>query len=101
MSAPREQEQSIKERKRLLFDDDPQIDTRSEGDRKPFALYLREVPAAPLSPLIKAALWGAGLLVALLLGAAAYKMSQPREKAASTKPRADASIGAIASRRLT
>lgn len=34
--------------------------------RKPFSVYLRETPAAPLPRLIQATLWAAGVLVVLL-----------------------------------
>ncbi len=92
MAAEREQEQSIKDRKRLLYDaDDPIPSSVPAGDRKPFALYLRETPAAPLPAPIKAALWAAGVVGALLLAAAAYKASQhkaPPSKAATATPRA-------------
>lgn len=66
---PREQEQTIKTRKQLLFDaDEPLVgDDESTGPRKSFAEYVRETPAAPLNGLTKAALWGAAALVVLLL----------------------------------
>jgi hypothetical protein len=92
MAAEREQEQSIKDRKRLLYDaDDPIASSAPTGDRKPFALHLRETPAARLPTPIKAALWGAGVLVTLLLAAAVYKATQhkaPPSKAAPATPRA-------------
>jgi hypothetical protein len=71
---PREQEQSIKDRKRLLYDDDDL--PASSVERKPFALYLRETPATPLSGPVKAALWAAAVVVGLLLAAAAMKSIQ-------------------------
>lgn len=71
---PREQEQSIKERKQLLFEEDePRVEVSSGMERKPFAEYLRTIPAAPLSTGAKAAIWGLGVLVALLLAAALFK----------------------------
>lgn len=68
---PREQEHSIKERKRLLFEEDePLVEAESAETRKPFVEYLQTTPAAPLSMGAKAMLWGAGVIVALLLVAA-------------------------------
>jgi hypothetical protein len=70
---PREQEQSIKARKKLLFDDDedaPAAAPRELVVRKPFREYLQTTPAAPLSGGVKAALWAAGVVVLLLLIAA-------------------------------
>jgi hypothetical protein len=81
MDAPREQEQSIKERKKLLFDDDPPPLSMDSGvERKPFAMYLRQTPAEPLSMGIKAMLLAAGIAVALLLAAAAWRSAQPKVK---------------------
>ena len=68
-----EQEQTIKSRKQLLFDeDDPgsraaPTELQGSSRRRTFAEYVRETPAAPLSGGVKAALWGVGALVALLL----------------------------------
>jgi hypothetical protein len=80
MSDPREQEQSIKDRKKLIYDDDPTPMSGSVG--KPFVLYLRETPPQPLSLGLKAALWAAGIVVLLLLAGALYKSSQPKPKPA-------------------
>lgn len=66
---PREQEQTIRSRKQLLFDADEPV-VADDGPWKPsksFAEYLRETPASPLSGMAKAALWGAGAIVLLLL----------------------------------
>ena len=63
---PREQEQTIRTRKQFLFD----AEEAQSGDGKPsksFAEYVRVTPAAPLNPMIKAALWAAGAIVVLLL----------------------------------
>lgn len=79
MQSGREQEQSIKDRKQLLFDDDPPPASAATGPGKPFALYLRETPAAPLPAWVKAALWAAGVVVALLLLGAVMKASRPKE----------------------
>ena len=50
---------SLKARKDLFFDDTPIASSDSDAPRKPFKDYVRETPAAPLSPLIKAGLWAA------------------------------------------
>jgi hypothetical protein len=65
---PREQEQSIRARKEELYDEQP-APARPVGTepKKPFAVYVRETPAAPLSGLVKAALWAVGAVVVLLL----------------------------------
>lgn len=71
---PHEQEISIKERKRLLFEEDePLAEVIPVGERKPFAEYLRTTPAAPLSQGARVVLWGVGVLVALLLILALFK----------------------------
>ena len=95
---PREQEQQIKERKRLLYDAD---DTPAFGsaDRKPFSVYLRETPAAPLSGGVKAALWGTAILVALLLAGALMKSMQGKAPK-STKKRAEVRPASISAPRL-
>ncbi|SIO30430.1 hypothetical protein SAMN05444166_3631 [Singulisphaera sp. GP187] len=70
--APREQEQSIKARKREIFEEE-----QSFGPRKPFADYLARTEATPLSTGQKAVLWGVGALVVLLLLAALLTMPAP------------------------
>ena len=80
MDEPREQEQSIKDRKRLLYEAD-EWPTQRQAEGKPFAEHLRETPADPVPTGIKAALWAAGIVAGLLLAAAGWKLSQPREKA--------------------
>lgn len=83
MGEPREQEQSIKDRKKLLYDAEPMAVPTSSGEiRKPFILHLRETPAAPLPASLKAGLWAVGIVVALLLMGAAWKASQPKAKPA-------------------
>lgn len=65
----RTQEQSIKARKRDLFDADaPDVD--DSGPRRSFQDCLKATPADPLSALVKAALWVVGTVVILLLVAA-------------------------------
>ncbi len=83
----REQEQSIKERKQLLYDEE-ELPPSAPGDailRKPFAQYLREVPAAPLSLQTRAILWALGVVIAVLLGGAILKSTRPKVKAESTR----------------
>lgn len=70
---PREQEHSIRERKRLLFEDDePRAEAAPDVPRKSFVEYLQTTPAAPLSTAEKAILWGVGVVVVLLLLAALF-----------------------------
>ena len=82
------QEQSIKDRKKQLYDSDAA--PVSQGSARPFKEFLRETPAAPLSGGVKAALWAVGVVVAILLAAALMKGSGgPRRpvKAAWEPPR--------------
>lgn len=83
---------SLKARKDLFFDDTPAV-SDSDVSRKPFRDYLHETPPAPLPPLIKAGLWAAAAVVALLLVAAMYRVSRPRKP----KPAATQSARVIAS----
>jgi hypothetical protein len=66
---PETQEQSIKARKSLLFESETRP-ARSKIERKPFAVLVRETPAAPLSGGTKAILWTLTLVVIGLLVAA-------------------------------
>ncbi len=68
------EEQKIKARKALLYDDDP-VQAGPTGPSKPFTAYLRETPAAPLPGAVKAGLWALGVLVILLLVGAVLKFS--------------------------
>lgn len=97
VDAPREQEQQIKERKRLLYEADEAPAASSSVARKPFSTYLRETPAAPLPGGVKAALWGAAVVVALLLVGALLKSMQGK---APAKKRAEARPAAISSPRF-
>jgi hypothetical protein len=72
--ASREQEQSIKARKLELFEEEQS----DGGPRRPFSAYLAETEAAPIPAAQKAALWGAGILVLLLLLAALLTVPAPR-----------------------
>jgi hypothetical protein len=70
------QEQSIKARKNQLFDDE----TPSVGAGRPFKEFLRETSATPLSPVIRAILWVAALLVMVMLVAALFKKFNSQTK---------------------
>ena len=63
------QEQSIKARKKELFQAEPPP-VAPAGPQKSIKDYLRTAKAAPMTPGAKAALWIAGVLVVLLFVAA-------------------------------
>ncbi len=67
-----EQEQSIKARERELFVK-PSQDAGGKPLR-PFADYLRETPAIPLSPTTKVVLWMVAIVVAMLFLAAIARL---------------------------
>jgi hypothetical protein len=68
-----EQEISIKSRAHEVFDTaDPELVHRAT---KPFPVYLRETPASPISSTVKAMLWFAAIIVALLFLAAVWKLT--------------------------
>ena len=69
------QEQSIKERKRELFE---VRESAPLEHRDSFQAHLRDTPAAPLSGLEKGILWSVGVLLMLLLVAALSKGRAPR-----------------------
>ena len=79
-----EQEISIKRRGHDLFVDES---APSTGPTRPFAEFLRETPAAPLSAGVKAALWALSIVAALLFAAALWRLvNRPTPKpAAATK----------------
>lgn len=68
-----EQEHSIRARSDELFLEETPVSARSS---KPFKAYLRETPAQPLSPAIKALFWLIGIVVGLLFLAALWRISQ-------------------------
>jgi hypothetical protein len=68
-----EQEHSIKARGTELF---LRLEPENLQPTKPFPTYLRETPAQPLSAWTKAVLWMAGIVVAVLLLAAVWRVSQ-------------------------
>ena len=68
-----EQEHSIKVRSNELYvEDTPVVPARAT---KPFPVYLRETPARPLSPGIKAIFWVLGIIVAVLFLAAIWRVA--------------------------
>jgi hypothetical protein len=83
-----EQEISIKAREHELYvsDADPNAKTV-----KPFAVYLRETPAEPLSLTTKAILWTVGTAVAVLFLAACWRAAMhhaPASQVRKTRPAA-------------
>jgi hypothetical protein len=87
-----EQELSIKEREKELFVE-PQEPPPPKPQVKPFATYLQETPAEPLSPPVKAILWTVGVIVLILLALAIWRSqrsSRPRPKPRAAEPAATA-----------
>ncbi len=78
-----EQELSIKEREQQLFLESSHEQVQEPV--RPFAEYLRETPAAPLSVEVKVLLWIAAVVTGILFAAAVWKAS--RSSTAHTKPR--------------
>jgi hypothetical protein len=77
-----EQELSIKERKQELYLERPPAKP-SKPRVRPFAVYLRETPPAPLSTEVKTLLWITAILVLLVFVAAIWKIqrrSRPRPR---------------------
>jgi len=104
-----EQEHSIKARSRELFVEASDADAASKAT-KPFAFYLRETPARPLSTLAKAVFWIVGTVVVLLFLAAIWRVThrpvavrqspRPPARAPRVPPRGDAT-GVFASSERT
>ena len=69
-----EQEHSIKARGKELFVE--RLKPENSQPTKPFSVYLRETPAQPISTFTKFVLWIVGIVVALLLFAALWRVSQ-------------------------
>lgn len=79
-----EQEFSIKARGNELY-------AKREDDRpkvKAFDVYLKETPAAPISPAALTALWAAGIIVAVLFVAALWRISHRGPRRPIQPPRA-------------
>ena len=68
-----EQEHSIRARSDELFIEDPPVFTARTS--KPFKAFLRETPARPLSPALKALFWLVGIIVGVLFLAALWRVS--------------------------
>jgi hypothetical protein len=68
-----EQEHSIKERSHALFVEEELVAT--PVPTKPFEVYLRETPARPLSPGVKAIFWVLGIIVGVLFLLALWRLS--------------------------
>jgi hypothetical protein len=85
--SPREQEQSIKARKREIFEEEQQL-----GPQRPFSAYLKSTPAMPMTGMQKGILGAVLALVVLLLLAAFATMPSPRSHPhpAAPKPAAGA-----------
>lgn len=83
-----EQELSIKEREQELFVES--IGTPAPTTTKPFADYLRETPADPLSTHVKAILWIVGLIVLLLLALAIWRAQRPTRSRSRPRPTQEA-----------
>lgn len=78
MMDPKDQDQSIKARKKLLYEEDEVPPSAlSDGDRLPFRAYLSKTPAAPLPIGTKALLWLAAVIVGLLLLVTILRRSFP------------------------
>ena len=69
-----EQEHSIKARGKELFME--RLKPEHSQPAKPFTVYLRETPAQPVSAFTKVVLWIVGAVVATLLVAALWRVSQ-------------------------
>src|SRR5262245_24293861 len=83
-----EQEHSIKARSHELFVEDPPL--TPGGATKPFKVYLRETPARPLSPGIRALFWVLGAIVGVLFLMAVWRVAHrhtrtPSPEAAPTE----------------
>ena len=68
-----EQEHSIKERSHALFVEEDLVAT--PVPTKPFKVYLRETPARPFSPGVKAIFWVLGIIVGLLFLLSLWRLS--------------------------
>jgi cytoskeletal protein RodZ len=92
-----EQEISIRRREHELFRS--HADESQEGPTRPFAEYLRETPAPPLSPGVKAVLWALAVVVALLFAAALWRSISRTNARAPKKPKTAPAASASATPR--
>lgn len=87
MMDPKDQDQSIKERKKLLYEEDEVPPSAAgDGERLPFRVYLTRTPAAPLPVGTRALLWLAAAVVALLLLLTILRGAYPRKPARPGTP---------------
>jgi hypothetical protein len=86
--APREQEQSIKARKRELF-----AEEQGAGPLRRFEEYLKDTPPSPLSVGQWAALVGVGILVLLVLFTALLTIPSPHGRHRAPSPPTGAAAG--------
>jgi hypothetical protein len=101
---PGDQDQSIKDRRKLLFDEEELLakpDTNASVVRKPFRTYLAETPAAPTSAGMNWLVWGAVAIVALLFAASIWKSQQPRNERRRSRASESRAYTTPASRELT
>ena len=78
-----EQERSIKSRAHEVFaKQDPETANRAT---KPFPVYLRETPAFPMSPTVKAMLWLAGIIVGSAVPGRGAQIKHPARAQAPRK----------------
>jgi hypothetical protein len=86
-----EQERSIKEREKELFVES-QVEAPERAPVKPFAVYLRETPALPVSSGVKTLLWIVGIVVLLIFLVALWRIQ--RTPSRRSRPRAAAPAAA-------
>lgn len=90
MAKQENEEQSIKARAKLIYDDKP-APSGPMIPRKPFVQYLRETPPTPLSPMVKALLYVIAVVAVLLLIAAMVKGPKPKPTVKASELRAASS----------
>ena len=71
-----EQELSIKEREEQLFVE-AQEAAPEKPPTKPFSVYLRETPAAPLAAGVRAVFWVVAIIVVVLFAVALLRIQRP------------------------
>jgi hypothetical protein len=89
-----EQESSIKERGQELFLESTEAEF-SATPVKPFAVYLRETPATPLAPAVKATLWIVGVVVLILFVAAIWRSQRPSKPRPRARPAGTATVSFV------
>lgn len=84
-----EQEHSIKVRSHELFVEET---TELPRTTKPFATYLRETPARPLSVGLRALFWVLGIIVGVLFLIAIWRVSHHHGRKPSPRPTAESTV---------